>query len=70
MLHLLDFNVSRDYSKCKMMSQTGKLEYNAPEILIDSSYNELVDIWAAGISIYQMLTRNLPFYDENIVKLE
>ena len=70
LLHLLDFNVSRDYSKCKMMSQTGKIEYNAPEILINNSYNELVDIWAAGISIYQMLTRALPFYDENIVKLE
>jgi len=53
-----------------MMSQTGKIEYNAPEILLDNSYNELVDIWAAGLSIYQMLTRNLPFYDDNIVKLE
>lgn len=53
-----------------MMSQTGKIEYNAPEILIDNSYNELVDIWSAGISIYSMLTRTLPFYDDNIVKLE
>lgn len=53
-----------------MMSQTGKIEYNAPEILIDNSYNELVDIWSAGISIYCMLTRTLPFYDDNIVKLE
>ena len=69
-LHLLDFNVSRDYSKCKMMSQTGKIEYNAPEILLDNNYNELVDIWAAGLCIYQMLTRCLPFYDDNIVILE
>lgn len=56
-VHLLDFNVSRDYSKVKMMSQTGKIEYNAPEILMDNCYNELVDVWAAGVTIYQMLTR-------------
>jgi len=37
--------------------------------LKNSCYNELVDVWAAGITIYGMVAKTLPFYDENIVQL-
>ena len=40
----------------------GTLNYMAPEILLKRDYNHKVDIWALGISIFELLTGKAPFY--------
>lgn len=40
--------------------------YMAPEIYKKEHYDKLAaDIWALGVSIYHLFTKNYPFYDEN-----
>ena len=44
-----------------MLTITGTLFYRAPEMFYGGGYNEKVDIWAAGISLYELLTGKTPF---------
>lgn len=43
------------------MSDFLKDRYHAPEILEQKPINEKVDIWALGIIVYEMLTKQHPF---------
>lgn len=43
-----------------MLTQTGVISYRAPESF-GSPYNEKVDVWAAGVIAYQLITGRLPF---------
>lgn len=47
-----------------MYTETGELCIRAPEIIDGSEYNELVDIWSAGLLIYEMIYGFNPFYGE------
>lgn len=46
-----------------MWTQTGTLYYRAPE-MFSGGYREQVDIWAAGILLYKMVTGKTPFESE------
>ena len=37
-----------------MMSQSGTIVYLAPEMIQDLPYTHKVDIWALGITLYQL----------------
>jgi len=41
-----------------MRTNTGVVQFSAPEMFTNSPYNEKVDIWSAGIVLYMMLTGN------------
>lgn len=64
---LIDFGFASktiDFLKDKI----GSLSYLAPEIFTEERYNNKVDIWAAGITLYNMLTGKQPFsnnYNDN-----
>ena len=45
-----------------MWTKTGTPNYEAPEIFSKTIYSEKVDLWAAGILAYELLTGKLPFY--------
>ena len=47
-----------------LWTNTGTLEYKAPETLEGTTYNESVDIWAAGIVLYELVEGRTPFKDE------
>lgn len=34
----------------------------APEILLKRNYNHKVDIWALGVTVFELLTGRAPFY--------
>lgn len=37
------------------------LEYNSPEFILDSEFNDKVDIWSLGCIVFEMLTNNYLF---------
>ena len=43
------------------MTKTGTPEYNAPEIFLQTEYDEKVDIWSTGIVMFMILNSCSPF---------
>ena len=43
----------------------GTICYVAPEILQNKAYDKKIDIWSIGIILYYILSKKLPFDDEN-----
>lgn len=55
--------ISRKH-KVEMLTITGTLFYRAPEMFIGGGYSEKVDIWAAGITLFEVLFGKTPFASE------
>ena len=54
---LIDFGVAQYLCKGQSLKgKVGTLKYMAPEIFIRESYNEKVDVWSAGVILYNMAT--------------
>ena len=66
-LKLIDFGNIRRKPKDKerLYNFTGTKEYMAPEALENGGFNEKVDIWAAGIIMFNLLTGADPFSSPN-----
>ena len=67
MLKLIDFGNIRRKPKDKerLYNFMGTKEYMAPEALENGGFNEKVDIWAAGIIMFNLLTGADPFASQN-----
>jgi len=76
-----DFNVSKFIDKSKkqytglskenykMWTYTGTIAFTAPEVLADTEYTEMVDMWSAGCVLYTMLCGYQPFQAEYLKDL-
>lgn len=63
-LKIIDFGISKTFSKdVSIWSNTGTLFYKAPE-MFEGEYREKVDIWAAGILLFKLVTGKTPFESE------
>lgn len=40
-----------------MLTITGTLYYRAPEMFLGGGYDEKVDLWAVGITIYELINK-------------
>ena len=71
-IKICDFGVSRKVEKGNLIyERCGTPAYIAPEIYSKIGYdNGQCDIWSAGITLYYMLSGNLPFRGSNIQELE
>ena len=67
-LFIIDFNVARkhDPEKETMKSNTGVVQFSAPEMFTSEPYTNKVDIWSAGIILYMMLGGMQPFINSNL----
>lgn len=55
--------------ECRTLSQTltGTPEYRAPEMEMEQEYDaRQLDVYALGVTLFEMLTGFLPFYDEDV----
>jgi serine/threonine protein kinase len=62
-----DYGLSKSISGSQRMAQTqsvGTVHYMAPEIST-GNYNKQIDVYAAGIILYEMLTGRVPFDGES-----
>jgi Nif-specific regulatory protein len=62
-LKVLDFGLDRKMKRSRRNLPV--LAYTAPEILLGHSQNPRADLYSLGILAYQLLTRRLPFDDED-----
>ena len=55
-----------------MMTNTGTLHYRAPESFSGYLYDERVDVWAVGVTAYELFTGRVPFeaeYEKEVIDL-
>lgn len=66
-IKVIDFGISKKIKnrghKVDMLTITGTLYYRAPE-MFRGGYDERVDLWAAGITLYKLVTGKTPFESE------
>lgn len=64
-IKIIDFSVSKWFTineqANNMWTPTGTPAYKAPELYQGGAYQELVDMWAAGVILYECLLGKKPF---------
>jgi serine/threonine protein kinase len=58
---LVDFGCSK-YCPDKTYTFIGTPNYVAPEIITNAGHNRCVDYWALGVTVYEMITGENPFF--------
>ncbi|MFQ5486046.1 MAG: serine/threonine protein kinase, partial [Desulfobacterales bacterium] len=69
---ILDFGIAKIMTKKGLTVAgdiLGTVEYMAPEQMLGEAIDHRCDIYAVGILLYQILTKRLPFEDENPVAI-
>src|SRR6185503_17753572 len=70
---VLDFGITRfraeDARLTKMGQALGSPLYMAPETCRGEAIDNRADIYSVGVLIYQLICGQLPFYDENLLKI-
>lgn len=64
-LKIVDFGLSKIIGPNESsLDPFGTLSYVAPEVLLQKPYGKEVDLWSLGVIMYLLLSRVLPFDDE------
>jgi len=65
-IKIADFGLSKMFSgNEKLKTGCGTPGYVAPEILLQDTYDNKVDLWSIGVITYILLSGYSPFYSEN-----
>ena len=65
-LKIVDFGLSKIIGPNETsLDPFGTLSYVAPEVLLQKPYGKEVDFWSLGIITYLLLSRVLPFDDDD-----
>lgn len=60
-IYVSDFGLAITKSSGKIKSIVGTVEYMAPEMYEDDNYDEKVDIYAFGMCLLEMMTKEIPY---------
>ena len=61
-VYLSDFGIAKKINKnCLLKAESGTLMYMAPETLFNKGHNHLVDYYAIGIILCEIILRGKPF---------
>lgn len=67
-IKVIDFGISKKTfqrgARRDMLTIIGTSQYLAPEILVGGGYDERVDLWSIGVTLYQLVAGVTPFYSE------
>ena len=44
-----------------MLTIAGTFVYRAPEMFLGGGYSEKVDMWAVGVTLYELIAGQIPF---------
>jgi calcium-dependent protein kinase len=65
---VIDFGISKKTfqrgSRRDMLTIIGTSQYLAPEVLLGGGYDERVDLWSIGVTLYQLVAGQTPFFSE------
>ena len=65
-IKIIDFGLARLLENDEVaQTYCGTAEYFAPEVLKQCGYDNMVDYWAIGILIYEMIVGVTPFFSRN-----
>ena len=65
-IKLTDFGLAAmNFHKNSLRHRVGTLICMAPEIIQGESFTEKSDCWSLGVILYELLTYQMPFQDEN-----
>ena len=67
-----DFGFSTlSHTSCRLNTSCGSIPYAAPELFTEDDYlGQPVDIWAAGVTLYFMLSGKMPFTGSSATQLK
>lgn len=69
-IKLIDFGFAAILNEGeKLNEKVGSLQYIAPEILLDKDYDHKIDMWAAGVVLFNMLSGKQPFFGKTDIDL-
>jgi len=63
-IKVADFGLSTIYTKKPLFTACGTPFYVAPEVVLGEGYNFEIDLWAAGVILYILLSGKLPYAAE------
>ena len=66
---LCDFGCSVQNNKNECRTQCGSWLFMSPEMIKSKPYNEKIDIWSFGVTLYLLLYKKFPFYDNDYKNL-
>jgi len=65
-IKLIDFGLSRILGKNEYTKEPyGSLTFKSPEIIMENYYNEKVDLWSFGVTLFYLIFGRTPFQDES-----
>ena len=67
-MKLGDFGISKKWEQDKfLLTKLGTPLYLSPELVRNEKYNDRVDVWAAGVLAYNLVSGSTPFQGDNLV---
>lgn len=64
-LKVIDFGISKKTfqrgQRRDMLTMIGTPFYLAPEVVLGGGYDEKVDLWSTGVTLYKLITGVTPF---------